>query len=135
MRKNILVTGCAGFIGFSVSKVLLQKGYQIYGVDNINDYYSIKLKNDRIKELYKIKKNFKFYKIDISDEKKIYSIFKKLKIDKVLHLAAQAGVRYSLEKPSTYIRSNLNGFFNILQCCKDFKVSKNRAPVAPSTVR
>jgi len=124
MKKNILITGCAGFIGFSVTKVLLQKGHKIYGVDNINNYYSVKLKKDRIKELYKINKNFKFYKIDISDEKKIFSLFKNLKIDKVLHLAAQAGVRYSLENPKTYIKSNLDGFFNILQCCKDFKVTK-----------
>ena len=124
MNKKVLVTGCAGLIGFSTSKVLLQKGYKIYGVDNLNDYYSVKLKKDRIKELYKINKSFKFYKIDISDEKKISNLFKKLKIYKVLHLAAQAGVRYSLENPQAYIKSNLNGFFNILQCCKDYQVSK-----------
>ena len=70
MKKNILVTGCAGFIGFSTSKVLLKKGYKVYGVDNLNDYYSIKLKKDRIKQLYKTNKNFKFYKIDIYDKKK-----------------------------------------------------------------
>lgn len=124
MKKNILVTGCAGFIGFSVTKDLLRKGYKIFGVDNINNYYSVKLKKDRIKELNKISKNFKFYKIDISNEKKIFNLFKNIKIDKVLHLAAQAGVRYSLEKPSTYIKSNLNGFFNILQCCKNYNISK-----------
>ena len=124
MKKNILVTGCAGFIGYSTSKVLLEKGYRIYGVDNINNYYSVRLKKDRIKELYKINKNFKFYKIDISDEKKIINLFKKIKIDYVLHLAAQAGVRYSLEKPLTYIKSNLNGFFNILECCKKHNITK-----------
>ena len=124
MKKNILVTGCAGFIGFSTSKVLLKKGYKIYGIDNLDDYYSIKLKKDRIKELYKTNKNFKFYKIDIYEKKKISNLFKKLKIYKVLHLAAQAGVRYSLENPQAYIKSNLDGFFNILQCCKDYHVSK-----------
>ena len=102
-------------------KSLLEKGYE-FMVDNINNYYSVRLK-DRIKELYKINKNFKFYKIDISDEK-IINLFKKIKIDYVLHLAAQAGVRYSLEKPLTYIKSNLNGFFNILECCKKHNITK-----------
>ena len=122
-NKNILVTGCAGFIGFSVSRYLLQKGYKIYGVDNLNNYYSVKIKKYRIQQLYK-NKNFSFYKFDISDKKKILHLFKKIKIDKILHLAAQAGVRYSLERPQDYIKSNLNGFFNILQSCKDFKISK-----------
>ena len=76
MNKKILVTGCAGFIGFSTSKVLLQKGYKIYGVDNLNDYYSVELKKDHINKLHKINKNFKFHKIDISDKKKIIKLKK-----------------------------------------------------------
>lgn len=124
MAKNILITGCAGFIGFSASKKLLQKGYNVFGLDNLNDYYSVDLKKARIQELHKISKNFIFYKLDISNQKKIFALFKKLKIDRVLHLAAQAGVRHSLEKPSTYIRSNLNGFYNILQASKDNNISR-----------
>jgi UDP-glucuronate 4-epimerase len=120
--KKILVTGSAGFIGMHLSLSLL-KDYQVIGIDNINNYYDTKLKLDRIKILKK-NKNFFFYKCDLKDYKKIYEIFKKKKPDIVINLAAQAGVRYSLEFPRKYLTANIEGFFNILECCKIFKIKK-----------
>ena len=124
MMKNksiYLVTGSAGFIGFHVCKMLLKKKYNVIGIDNINRYYDIDLKLNRLKQLKKIKGNFKFYKIDISNYKKLDKIFHKLKNFKVIHLAAQAGVRYSLKYPKTYVRSNILGFWNILELSKKYK--------------
>ncbi len=124
MTKNkpiYLVTGSAGFIGFHVCKILLEKKYHVIGIDNINSYYDVDLKLNRLKQLKKIKGNFKFYKVDISNYKKLDKIFHKLKNFKVIHLAAQAGVRYSLKYPKTYIRSNLLGFWNILELSKKYK--------------
>ena len=118
---KILITGCAGFIGFSVAKALLKDGFQIIGVDNINSYYDIKLKRGRLKELKKFR-HFIFKKIDISKAIDIKKLFKKYRFGTVINLAAQAGVRYSLKYPDTYIRSNILGFFNILQESKNFKV-------------
>ena len=118
---KILITGCAGFIGFSLSKALLKDGYQIIGVDNINSYYDIKLKRGRLKELKEFKQ-FTFKKNDISKATDIKKIFQKYRFDIVINLAAQAGVRYSLKYPNTYIKSNILGFFNILQESKNFKV-------------
>ena len=92
---RILITGCAGFIGYHLSNSLLNKGYYIVGIDNLNNYYDVKLKEDRLKELNKFD-NFKFIKGDITDENVINDIFKKNKIDIVVNLAAQAGVRYSI---------------------------------------
>jgi len=119
INKNrvILVTGCAGFIGMHLSKVLLRKGYFVYGVDNLNDYYSVQLKNDRLNILKKYD-NFRFEMLDISNSDKLSSFFSKIKPRKVINLAAQAGVRYSLENPKAYISSNVNGFLNILECCR-----------------
>ena len=121
-KKTIyLVTGCAGFIGFHVCKILLEKNYKVLGIDNINNYYDKDLTINRLRILKKNKINFKFYKIDICNFKKMERILIKLKKFKVIHLAAQAGVRYSLKYPKTYIRSNLLGFWNILELSKKYK--------------
>ena len=123
---KILVTGCAGFIGFHTTIKLIKLGFNVIGIDNINNYYDKKLKKDRLNEILesqkKYKGKFKFYKIDICDEKKIIILFKKFKFKKIIHLAAQAGVRYSLKNPYVYLRSNQLGFGNLLQQSKNFKV-------------
>ncbi len=118
---KILVTGCAGFIGYHLSKKLLQKKIEVFGIDNINDYYDISLKKDRLKNLKKYK-NFYFYKYDLVNLKNLNNLIKKNKIKYVVHLAAQAGVRYSIQNPHSYFRSNLEGFFNILEVCKTNKI-------------
>ncbi|MDA9172805.1 GDP-mannose 4,6-dehydratase [Candidatus Pelagibacter sp.] len=120
---KILVTGVAGFIGFNLSKFLLEKKIKIIGLDNINNYYSTKLKKDRLIQLKKFN-NFKFYKIDLRDIKKIDKIFTKHKFDAIFHFAAQAGVRYSVDYPRKYIDSNINGFFNILEKVRTKKIKK-----------
>jgi len=116
---RILVTGGAGFIGFSVAKALLERGDEVIIVDDLNDYYDVKLKKDR---LDLIKDKVKFYQIDISDFKSMKKVFSENKIDKVCHLAAQAGVRYSIENPFAYEKTNNIGTLNILELMKDFKV-------------
>lgn len=127
-----IVTGCAGFIGFHVVKKLLSKNKIVIGIDNINSYYDIKLKNSRIKILKKYK-NFFFKKQNIQNFKSLEKIFKKNKNCIVIHLAAQAGVRYSLKKPKTYINSNLLGFWNILELSKKYK-SKHLVFASSSSV-
>ena len=129
---KILVTGAAGFIGFFVSKLLLSKGHEVVGIDNINDYYDVDLKFSRLNELgiskteaiifnkeckSKINKFF-FYRMNIEDREELPKLFKKEKFDIVCNLAAQAGVRYSLENPETYVDSNVVGFLNILESCR-----------------
>tara|TARA_X000000950_G_scaffold102342_1_gene129291 strand:+ start:39793 stop:40761 length:969 start_codon:yes stop_codon:yes gene_type:complete len=111
---SILITGAAGFIGYHLSKKILNKNTEVIGIDNINNYYDINLKKNRIKELKKNKK-FLFYKIDICEYKKLNNIVKKNNIKYIIHLAAQAGVRYSIKEPRTYFKSNLEGFFNVLE--------------------
>jgi len=111
---NLLITGVAGFIGYHLTKKLANKKNYIFGIDNLSDYYDINLKNKRIKELKKIP-NFKFYKIDLLETKKINKIVKDYKIKYIIHLAAQAGVRYSIENPKIFFKSNLEGFFNLLE--------------------
>ncbi|MFB4213364.1 NAD-dependent epimerase [Shouchella sp. JSM 1781072] len=113
----ILVTGAAGFIGASLSKVLIEKGYTVLGVDNLNNYYDSQLKRDRLKEL-EDSKLFKFVEMDIANLDLLYSIFKEERVTHVLNMAAQAGVRYSIENPHAYIQSNLVGFTNILEACR-----------------
>ena len=113
---KILVTGAAGFIGFFVSKKLLDLGHKITGIDNLNDYYDVELKNNRLKNIDS--DNFNFFNIDLVDEPSLNSIFLDEKIDCVINLAAQAGVRYSLKNPHTYINSNIVGFSNILEACR-----------------
>ena len=120
-KEKILVTGCAGFIGMHLCKTLLDSDYQIIGIDNLNDYYNIKLKNDRL-EILKKYKNFNFIKTDISNKIDLEIVFKDNEIDKVVNLAAQAGVRYSLENPNSYINSNVVGFMNILECCRYYNI-------------
>lgn len=117
----ILVTGAAGFIGFHVSSELLRRGFDVIGVDNINEYYDPQLKEARLNILLK-NRNFIFHKIDICDFESLEKIFKENKIKKVCHLAAQAGVRYSLQNPFSYQKSNNEGFLNIIELSKRFNV-------------
>lgn len=117
----ILVTGSAGFIGYHVCKKLAISNQSVFGLDNINDYYDVDLKLARLTELKKLKK-FKFAKIDISNKKKLEEIFKKNKFKQVIHLAAQAGVRYSIYNPDVYFKSNLTGFQNILDLSRKYKI-------------
>ena len=117
---KILVTGVAGFIGMHSAKKLLDDGHEIIGIDNLNDYYDVTLKEDRLKTLEDYK-NFKFLKLDIKDQKDVLDLFKKESPQRVLHLAAQAGVRYSIENPYVYIDSNIQGFINILEGCRAIK--------------
>ena len=121
---NILVTGCAGFIGYSLSyKILLNKNFKIFGIDNLNKYYSLKLKKERLKRLNKFK-NFNFYKVDLKQKKKLISFFKKHKIDIVFHFAAQAGVRYVFTHPEKFIESNIMGFHNLIDVSKNYNIKK-----------
>lgn len=118
---KIFLTGAAGFIGFHTAEKYLKKGHTIFAVDNLNTYYEKKLKIDRLKILKKYKK-FYFQKIDITSFKKINYFLKNKKIDVIIHLAAQAGIRYSLKEPRKYLNSNIIGFFNILEIAKNKKV-------------
>ena len=114
---KILVTGSAGFIGFHTSRRLLEDGYEVIGLDNINDYYDVKLKRDRLKIL-KEYDLFSFYENNLEDKAAVDHLFKKEKPQRVIHLAAQAGVRYSIQHPEVYIQSNIVGTFNILEACR-----------------
>ena len=114
---KILVTGAAGFIGFHVSKRLLESDYEVVGLDNINDYYDINLKKNRLKIL-KNYKRFVFYKNNLEDKEAVEQLFKTEEPQKVVHLAAQAGVRYSIQRPEVYVQSNIVGTFNILEGCR-----------------
>ena len=123
-KNKILITGVAGFIGFSVAqKILKNKDIKIVGIDNLNKYYSTKLKLKRLKILNK-EKNFKFYKVDLVNKKKVEDIFKKNNFDLVLNFAAQAGVRYSYENPKSYTDSNIIGFINLVDIIKNFKIKR-----------
>ena len=119
--EKIIITGSCGFIGMHLCESLLRDGYVVHGIDNMNDYYNINLKMARLKRIKKYN-NFKFSKIDIADDLLLESVFKNFKPDIVVNLAGQAGVRYSLEKPHSYIQSNIVGFMNILECCNNFLV-------------
>ena len=118
---SIIVTGSAGFIGFSLCEVLLKRGDDIIGIDNHNNYYDPKLKDKRL-EILKKYSNYKHFKVDLSDQKNLEEIFKNHKIQKVVNLAAQAGVRYSIENPIAYINSNIVGFAHVLENCRKYKV-------------
>ncbi|MFE5426931.1 SDR family NAD(P)-dependent oxidoreductase [Peribacillus simplex] len=117
LSKTYLITGAAGFIGFFLSKKLLEQGCNVIGVDSINDYYDVKLKYARLEQLKPYEK-FTFIKGDISDKAMITNIFEEYKPNIVVNLAAQAGVRYSIENPDVYIQSNIIGFYNILEACR-----------------
>ena len=117
---RVLVTGCAGFIGYHVSKYLLINNHEILGIDNLNNYYDVNLKKSRIKVLKKYKR-FKFNKFDLINVYKIDKL-KKNEISHIIHLAAQAGVRYSIINPKTYFKNNLDVFFNILEVSRNNKI-------------
>lgn len=135
---KILVTGAAGFIGFFVSKKLIENGHEVIGLDNINDYYNVELKYDRLRELGISKKDakvfgqlnasatykhaFTFTRMNLEDRDALPKLFKSEEVDIVCNLAAQAGVRYSLENPEAYIDSNIVGFANLLECCRHNKI-------------
>jgi len=136
MGGKVLVTGAAGFIGFHLINVLIKRNYEVVGLDNVNDYYDPNLKYARlnkcginINEIYYGKytqsmkhPNYRFIKMDIEDATNLNKIFSDNNFDYVCHLAAQAGVRYSIENPRVYIQSNIVGFFNILECCRNFQI-------------
>ncbi len=114
---RVLVTGAAGFIGFHLAKRLLKQGCQVTGIDNLNTYYDINLKKDRLKQLEEAA-NFQFKRVDLAEKDAMAAVFKSQSIDVVVNLAAQAGVRYSLENPQAYIDANIVGFTNILENCR-----------------
>lgn len=118
---KILITGAAGFIGFHLSKKLLEQSHQVIGIDNLNNYYDPKLKESRL-EILSQNDNFKFDKVDLKDKKNVEKIFDKYRPEYVINLAAQAGVRYSIENPSAYVDSNLIGFMNILEACRNYPI-------------
>ena len=121
--SNILVTGAAGFIGSALSKRLLKEGCKVYGLDNINNYYDRNLKLDRLKDIERVnKKNWSFSKLSITDKQALNNLFEKNNFKIVINLAAQAGVRYSIENPYAYLESNIIGFMNVLEASKIFKV-------------
>ena len=119
--KKIIITGAAGFIGFHLSQRLLKEGYEIYGIDNLNSYYDPALKQARLVQLQV--SNFKFQQLDLQNYEGLTKVFTEFQPDIVINLAAQAGVRYSLENPRSYIESNLDGFFNILEASRQHGVN------------
>ena len=128
MMKKVLVTGSAGFIGFHLSKALLSLGFEVVGVDNLNNYYDPQLKINRLENINKFVDNsglrecYSFVKLDISDSVALSGLFKDHNFNIVINLAAQAGVRYSLENPKAYVDSNLVGFANILERCRHAEI-------------
>jgi UDP-glucuronate 4-epimerase len=116
--RGVLVTGAAGFIGYHVSSRLIDNGYRVIGVDNLNDYYDVTLKEARLGQLLRNDGRFTFRKLDLEDTSGICELFREVKPDIVVNLAAQAGVRYSLDNPHAYINSNIMGFLNVLEGCR-----------------
>ncbi len=121
--KNILVTGCAGFIGWKVSQTLIEMNKKVLGVDNMNNYYDPALKRWRL-SILKDNSKFSFYRLDIANYKKMRDVFKNNRIDAVINIAARAGVRASVENPWVYLDTNTKGTLNLLECCREFKVKK-----------
>lgn len=119
--KRYLITGGAGFIGFYLSKALLDKGAQVVGLDNLNDYYEVSLKEERLAILRK-QEGYRFVKADLADKEAVFRLFAEYRPQIVVNLAAQAGVRYSIDNPDAYIQSNIVGFFNILEACRHYPV-------------
>lgn len=120
-NSSILVTGAAGFIGFHLSRKLCRLGFSVTGIDNINDYYDVNLKHSRL-EILKTNAKFKFHKLDLINRTGMKSLFDGQQFDYVVNLAAQAGVRYSLTNPYAYLDSNVNGFLNVLEACRTYKI-------------
>lgn len=130
--KTILVTGAAGFIGHHLAKLLVNNGYNVIGIDNINDYYDVNLKLTRLRDMgittddindnVALKGSITFIKMDLRDADAILALFKEYKFENVVNLAAQAGVRYSLENPQSYVDNNITGFLNILEACRKYPV-------------
>lgn len=116
--RCVLVTGVAGFIGFHLAKRLLERGDEVVGIDNMNEYYDVQIKYDRLEQLTKRFSHFVFHRIDLKDSILLQTVFTRNRFDAVVHLAAQAGVRYSLSNPGAYIESNIVGFLNILEACR-----------------
>ena len=145
--NKILVTGTAGFIGYHLANRLLEEGYEVTGLDSINSYYDTRLKYDRLSQAginpNEIAKNrassshkypdYRFFQMELEDRDAIFQLFKEERFDGVVHLAAQAGVRYSLSHPEAYIQSNINGFLNILEACRKYPV-KNLIYASSSSV-
>ena len=121
VTKCYLITGGAGFIGYYLSKALLEKGVQVIGLDNLNDYYDVTLKNDRLAILKKFS-NYQFIRADIADKEAVFEVMNRYSPQIVVNLAAQAGVRYSIDNPDAYIQSNIVGFFNLLEACRNYPV-------------
>ena len=119
--KRYLITGGAGFIGFYLSKALLEKGAEVVGLDNLNDYYEVSLKKDRLAILRELER-YRFVKADLADKETVFKLFEEYKPQIVVNLAAQAGVRYSIDNPDAYIQSNIVGFYNILEACRHYPV-------------
>ncbi len=123
---NILITGCAGFIGFHLAKRFVERGDEVVGIDNLNDYYDVSLKEARLAQLRAFSGDspvtghgcFRFIRMDISDRSAMEGLFSENRFDRVVHMAAQAGVRYSLTNPHAYVQSNVVGFLNVLECCR-----------------
>lgn len=120
-KKTYFVTGAAGFIGFHLSRSLLEQGARVIGLDNMNDYYEVSLKEDRLAILQQYEK-FTFFKGDLSDKRDVFQVFQEYHPQIVVNLAAQAGVRYSIDNPDAYMQSNMIGFFNVLEGCRYFPV-------------
>lgn len=119
--KRYLITGGAGFIGFYLSKALLEKGAEVAGLDNLNDYYEVSLKEDRL-AILKENPKYRFVKADLADKEAVFNMFKEFQPQVVVNLAAQAGVRYSIDNPDAYIQSNIVGFFHVLEACRHYPV-------------
>ena len=118
---KILVTGAAGFIGAFTSKKLIEMGHRVIGIDNLNSYYEVKLKHDRLSWLNRLD-GFEFIEMELADRDAVAGLFANNKFDRVIHLAAQAGVRYSIQNPHAYADSNLTGFLNVMEGCRHHQI-------------
>lgn len=121
--KTVLLTGVAGFIASRTCELLLEQGFEVIGIDNLNDYYDVRLKEFRLNNLNKLD-NFKFINLDIENKDALRNLFEKYEFETVYNLAARAGVRYSIENPDIYISTNIQGSLNLLEMCREFKVGK-----------